>query len=176
MNARLMILGLLFESAKHGYEIQKWLETSKTDLWADVKSGSIYHALKKMEQEKLIEVQHRETVGNRSRAIYSITEVGKQTFLEMLESRWKRPLHVFPSTLYVLLTFYEHLPSTTLKSCLNTQIDLLELEIEHWNMGKKLKMEAEVLPEWGNLLFDNGLAHLEADLHLLQSLLARLKE
>lgn len=176
MNARLIILGLLSKSAKHGYEIQKWLEKSKTDLWADVKSGSIYHALKKMEQEKLIEVQNRETVGNRSRAIYSITEVGKQTFLEMLEGRWKRPLNVFPSTLYVLLTFYEHLSTSTLKSCLNTQIDLLEQEIEQWNMGKKLKMEAGVLPDWGNLLFDNGLAHLDADLHLLKSLLANLKE
>jgi DNA-binding PadR family transcriptional regulator len=46
MNARLVILGLLFESDKHGYEVQKWLEVSNTDLWADVKSGSIYHVSK----------------------------------------------------------------------------------------------------------------------------------
>ncbi|MXQ55599.1 PadR family transcriptional regulator [Shimazuella alba] len=174
MNARLMILGLLFESDKHGYEVQKWLEISNTDLWADVKSGSIYHALKKMEQEKLIEVKNREMVGNRQRSIYSITENGKETFLNMLENRWKQSLHAFPSTMYVLLTFYEYLPISKRKVCLSTQITLLEEEIQQWNKGKKLKMEAEVVPEWGNLLFDNGLAHLEADLHLLRSLLAKL--
>lgn len=100
-----MILGLLYESDKHGYEVQKWLESSHTDLWADVKSGSIYHALKKMEQEELIEVKNRESVGNRQRAIYSITERGKLTFLDMLENGWKQPLHAFPSTMYLLLPF-----------------------------------------------------------------------
>jgi len=35
----------------YGYEIQKWLEISHTELWADVLPGSIYHALRQMEKE-----------------------------------------------------------------------------------------------------------------------------
>lgn len=30
----------------HGYEIQKALEGSRADVWADVLPGFIYHALK----------------------------------------------------------------------------------------------------------------------------------
>jgi len=51
---RLFVLGLLYARPRHGYEIRKWLETRRTDLWTGVLPGSIYHALKQMTKEGLV--------------------------------------------------------------------------------------------------------------------------
>ncbi len=39
-----------------GYDIQQMLKLTNADRWGGVLIGSIYHALKKLEQEKYIEI------------------------------------------------------------------------------------------------------------------------
>lgn len=176
MNIRLIILGLLSQSSMHGYEIQKWLETSDASFWADVKSGSIYHALRKMEQEELIEIHSKKSVGNRSKAIYSITKNGRNRLRELLESGWSRSTSSYPSSLYVLLTFYDLLPLSVLEECMKKQIDLLKQEMQRWKQGEEIKMKEGVMPKWGKWLFENGRAHLYADIELLEKLLLQMQE
>ena len=54
---RLMVLGLLKSKPMSGYEIQQILTKSQSDSWAGILPGSIYHALKKMEKEGLVEIK-----------------------------------------------------------------------------------------------------------------------
>ena len=72
-----MVLGLLKTKPMSGYEIQQLLIISQSDSWAGILPGSIYHALKKMEKEQLVAIDSIEQTGNRSKAIYKITEQGE---------------------------------------------------------------------------------------------------
>jgi DNA-binding PadR family transcriptional regulator len=176
MNVRLIVLGLLCQRPQHGYELHKWLEVSRTDLWADVLPGSIYHALRQMHKEGLIEVQATEHTGNRSRAIYAITPAGQEAFEQLLSDQWQLPPRSFPVTLYILLTFSDRLPVTVLQEAIQRQIAALEQELGQWREGAAVKTQTNVLPPWGLALFENGRRHLEADLLLLHSLLVYLAE
>ena len=67
MSTRLMVLGLLNDTPRHGYEIQKWLEESRTAAWASVLPGSISHALQQIQREGLVEVCEVPQTGHRLR-------------------------------------------------------------------------------------------------------------
>jgi DNA-binding PadR family transcriptional regulator len=53
---RLLVLGVVrMHGRAHGYQVRRDLLTWSADKWANVAPGSIYHALKKMAKEKLLE-------------------------------------------------------------------------------------------------------------------------
>ena len=174
MNVRLIVLGLLRERPQHGYELHKWLELSRADIWADVLPGSFYHALRQMHKEGLVAVHSTERVGNRSRAIYSITAAGEEAFERLLHEGWQLSPRSFPTTLYTLLTFSEHFPTAVFRDVLQRQILMLEQALAEWQAGETAKTQAAVLPLWGPAMFENGLSHLEADLRLFRTLLISL--
>lgn len=55
MSVRLFILGLLKQQDAHGYELKKKLEEWGMENWANLNWSSVYHALRQMEKEGLIE-------------------------------------------------------------------------------------------------------------------------
>ncbi|HEY1012960.1 MAG TPA: PadR family transcriptional regulator [Herpetosiphonaceae bacterium] len=174
MSARLLVLGLLSERPRHGYELHKWLEESQSDRWASVLPGSIYHALRQMQKEGLVDVSATELTGNRARAVYALTAAGAAAVGELLAAAWRAPLSAFPSTLYVLLTFAHLLPAAELRASLEAQLAAIDGQLADWEAGLAAKTEAAALPAWGAALFANGRRHLEADRALLAEVLAGL--
>lgn len=76
--ARLFILGAL---AKHGpmygHQLRRDARLDRTDLWSDVRPGSLYGALHRLAAEGLIEPVRTEQAGNRpARTVYAITAEG----------------------------------------------------------------------------------------------------
>ncbi|TCL76366.1 PadR family transcriptional regulator [Hydrogenispora ethanolica] len=77
-----MILGFLFKKAMSGYEIKQMMGMS-TGYFIDASYGSIYPALKKLEDQGLITAA--ETVENgKFKKIYTINQAGKAVFLRWL--------------------------------------------------------------------------------------------
>lgn len=71
-----VILKLLAENGKmYGYEITKMV-SDLTDGEIELKAGSLYPALHKLERDKLV-VVHHENVGKRVRKYYSLTKEGE---------------------------------------------------------------------------------------------------
>jgi len=87
---RLMILGLVnWMEPVHGYDVRRELLSWNADKWAKVQPGSIYHALKKMTEEGLLEEVATEQVGARpERTTYRITARGRDSFENMLREQW----------------------------------------------------------------------------------------
>ena len=171
MNMRLLVLGLLEREPMHGYEIQKWLEISHTELWAEVLPGSIYHALRQMEKEGLVEVRATEQHGHRARAIYALTEAGRAMFQWLLREGWQQAPSTFPSDLYTLLTFSHRLPSEERRVGLQAMLSALEKALAQWEAGEQAKKEAIAFPTFLQAVFDNGREHLEANIRLVRRLL-----
>jgi DNA-binding PadR family transcriptional regulator len=136
---RLMVLGLLRMKSMSGYEIQQILQTSQSDLWAGILPGSIYHALKKMEKEELVEVESMEQTGHRIKAIYKITDKGELEFLQLLKESLEVSSVSLPSNLYTGLSFIKELPVEQVREALLSQKLLLEAELDKQRTGIELK-------------------------------------
>nr|BBH87328.1 PadR family transcriptional regulator [Thermosporothrix sp. COM3] len=169
-STRLMILGLLTRTPQHGYEIQRWLEESRTETWAQVRPGSIYHALQQLQKEGFVQIQEITHTGHRAKAIYALTQAGRQEFQRLLIEAFRRPPQAFPAEFYTALTFLQELPAEKRKNLIDALIPKLEQEITSWVEGEEQKHKAFPLPAHLRALFANGKEHLEADLRLLYRL------
>ncbi|GAA4671385.1 MULTISPECIES: PadR family transcriptional regulator [Amycolatopsis] len=82
---RLLVLGVVrMHGSAHGYQVRRELLTWSADKWANVQPGSIYHALKKMTAEKLLEQVETESGTGPDRTAYRLTEDGETEFQLLL--------------------------------------------------------------------------------------------
>jgi len=83
---RLLVLGVVrMYGTAHGYQVRRELLTWSADKWANVAPGSIYHALKKMATEQLLEVASTEGhPGGPDRTAYRLTVAGETEFQHLL--------------------------------------------------------------------------------------------
>lgn len=85
---RLLVLGVIqIRGRTHGYQVRRELVSWSADQWANIKPGSLYHALKQLTKERLLEaVEVEESEAGPERTMYEITEDGR-TELSTLVSR-----------------------------------------------------------------------------------------
>ncbi len=73
----------------HGYDVRRELLSWEADQWASVAPGSIYHALKKLAEEGLLDEVATEQVGSRpARTTYRTTPKGDSEFQDLLRKYW----------------------------------------------------------------------------------------
>lgn len=171
---RLIILGMLKIRPLSGYEIQQVLQMSQTEIWAGVLPGSIYHALKKMDKEGLIEVDTVEQTGHRIKAIYKITEKGQLEFTELLKSSLLGKSVGLPSTLYAAISFLHELPTKDSIQALAEQKVLLEKEVEQLKIGLATKEQHVTINEIAKLQFENMFAHYQLQIDFIEKLIVQL--
>jgi DNA-binding PadR family transcriptional regulator len=88
--ATLLLLGVLMDGSKHGYEIKQMVD-SRLSRVTDISSGTIYYTLKKLEKKRLV-TRSQERSGNRpERRVYSITKEGQARFEELLKESFQQP-------------------------------------------------------------------------------------
>ena len=77
---RLFVLGALARHGPlHGHAIRRQAALDRTDLWSEVKVGSLYQALRQMESEGLLAVVCTEQEGRLpARTVYALTELGRR--------------------------------------------------------------------------------------------------
>ncbi|WP_462413074.1 PadR family transcriptional regulator [Neobacillus sp. Marseille-QA0830] len=172
---RLMVLGLLRIKALSGYEIQQILQTNQSDIWAGVLPGSIYHALKKMDKEGLAEVDSVEQTGHRIKAIYKITEKGKEEFFLLVKESLREKSVSLPSTLYAAMSFMQELTLEEKLAGLEEQLQILEKELGLLQSGQKVKEQYVTIDPISKLQFENMFAHYELQIDFIQKLMSELK-
>lgn len=168
---RLMVLGLLKTKPMSGYEIQQILAKSHSDLWAGILPGSIYHVLKKMEKEELVEIDSIEKTGNRTKAIYKITPDGEKEFHKLLLESLQASSVFFPSNLYTGLSFIKYLKKDEIIESLQIQKHLLEKELAKSKEGIEIKRAYMPMDEVTEMLFQNFFKQYELQLDLLDNLI-----
>ena len=170
MNTEIFVLGFLKIRSMHGYDIQQYLQLTYADYWADILPGSIYNALKKMTKKGWVEVARTEATGHRNRAIYQITEAGKEALQTLLLEAWQKRPRVMPGTLYTALMFVSEVDKQDVIEAVDEQIGALEAELTETNRGEELKMQSPDAPPYIQIVMANSRAHLQADLDMLKEL------
>lgn len=94
---RLFILGTLSASGPlHGHQIRQQAQGDRTELWTDIRVGSVYGALKRLANEGLVREVRTERVGNRpERTIYEITGQGRRALAAVRETALRDLVHPY---------------------------------------------------------------------------------
>ena len=77
----LSALQLLHERPMHPYEMKRLISERRIDVVLDLKRGSLYHAVERLERDGLIEAAETSRDGRRpERTVYRLTDQGRDAF------------------------------------------------------------------------------------------------
>ena len=106
MDIKTMVLGFLMRGSMTGYELKKRFSLTFS-FFSALSYGSIYPALKKLEQEGLITLKVEVQDGSPNRKVCTITDSGRKAFLENLRTPFT--LERQKSAFLARLFFFAHL-------------------------------------------------------------------
>jgi DNA-binding PadR family transcriptional regulator len=171
---RLFALSALARGGQmHGYQIRRAAQLDRTDLWTDVKPGSLYNVLRRMTDEGLVEVVRTEKVGNPpERTVYAITALGRQELLARRDAAL-REVRLSPDPVDLAMQYTPDLTDEDLAEVIEArrtavagQLGLFEQEYR--TAGPDLVGREP-------LIFEHCLARLRAELAWHDDVLATLK-
>ncbi len=123
MDIQTIILGFLVENSLTGYELKSLFNISFS-FFSGISYGSIYPALKKMEQNGLITTKLKIQKSAPNKKICTITEKGKKKFHQAI----REPLAVdrFKNAFLSRLFFFSYLSPSERKNMANQYLQNLE--------------------------------------------------
>ncbi len=129
MNVRTLCLAILYFGDATGYEIKKMSVEGRYAHFVDASFGSIYPALAKLEADGCLTVREEPQPGKPARKIYSITEAGRQQFIEALHE--PPGPDVFRSAFLMVSMCADLLPRERVAQAVDERLADLSAEIEH---------------------------------------------
>jgi DNA-binding PadR family transcriptional regulator len=125
----LTVLCLLRERPMHPYEMQRLIRQRKNDNFLDLKRGSLYHAIGRLQRAGLIEVVSTTREGRRpERTTYRLTEAGAHEVLAWLRELLANPARD-STQFFAGLSFLGQLTPEDALEQLEARAGLLEAEI-----------------------------------------------
>ncbi|NGP18755.1 PadR family transcriptional regulator [Devosia aurantiaca] len=107
MNVRTLCLSILYDGDASGYDIRRMCTEEEFSYFVEASYGSIYPALAKLEDEKLVTSRTEQQDGKPARKVYSITELGRSVFADELgaplgEDMFRSPFLLFARFAHIL--------------------------------------------------------------------------
>jgi len=135
---------LFFFSIKptHGYEIQKFISLNRMSEWNNIKSGSIYYAIKKLEKDGYIRMSDKPEEGEKKKQIYEITQKGRDILKKLAYNEMSKPLQGASSEKFLLYPMIASLQKEEIIQCVEKQISDLDAQknrINDWRKEKNQK-------------------------------------
>lgn len=146
------ILGLLYQKPRSGYEMKLEFESALNEFWS-AKHSQIYPELKKLADDGLVEYRV-EIVGNvLEKKQYSITEKGREDFLQWMQKDVEMP--PTPKSEFLLQMFFSScLPEQRRREMTACQLDQHRRRLEQLRENQKKfdRIPAERDPAFGDYL------------------------
>jgi DNA-binding PadR family transcriptional regulator len=143
----LTVLCLLRERPRHPYEMQRVIRQRRNDNFLDLKRGSLYHAIARLQRAGLIEAVETQREGRRpERTVYKLTEAGEREVLGWLRDLLAKPGQV-STPFFAALSFLAHLRPEDVLAQLGARADRLEAEIASTDAVLR-----EIMPRIGRLV------------------------
>jgi DNA-binding PadR family transcriptional regulator len=173
---RLMILGLVqWMQPVHGYDVKRELESWQADEWANIAPGSIYHALRKLAADGLLEEVATEQVGARpARTTYRITPKGEREFTELLRRFWwqfQPPIDPFMAG----FAFLPQLPRDEAVAALRNRARGLRAAADMQRFALSSAFMRQTKPAHVGWQFERMIAQMEVDIAWCERIAARLE-
>ncbi len=156
-DAELMVLGLVAEMPRHGYQLEQVIEERGMREWTQIGFSSIYFVLGKLEKAGLVASSKPE--GAKAKKTYSATEAGYEALVvQSLEAlRVLRPTH--PSVL-LGMAHWPVLEAKSAVAALRQRGGAIAGELARL---ENIQFEQQPLPDFVEALFDFSLSQLRAE-------------
>ena len=173
MSVQLVILGLLSEQPRHGYELRQEVERRLYATYINLSGGSLYYNLGQLERLRYVEKAWAEQKGRYpKRQVYQITSAGKEYLREELrrlfvdtESREKMfdPLNT-------ALAFGHFVADDEIREALSSQLRWAK-ERATWIRGQREFWQTQEISLNQAKIIEHGLAHYQAEIDWLETFL-----
>jgi DNA-binding PadR family transcriptional regulator len=156
----------------HGHKIRTAAQMDRVELWADVKPGSLYGALRRMADDGVLEVVRTEQEGNLpARTVYGITDKGRTELVSLIRSVLD-DTKLRPDPIQLVLLHGGEIGSDELCTAIQRRRGSYAAQLDFW---RNLRVEAEpYLTRLEAVAFDYTLMRLETELSWHDHLLAEL--
>jgi len=158
----------------HGYAIRQAAQLDRTELWTDVKPGSLYNALKRMTDEGLVRVARTERDGNPpERTVFEITEAGRAELVKQRDAALT-DVRLLPDPVDLAVQFTPDLSPAQLIAAFTAR----RRAVADWLAQFRCEQvtAAPDLVGLEPLIFEHCVVRLEAELAWHDRVLDRLKE
>ncbi|MCA2219328.1 PadR family transcriptional regulator [Wangella sp. NEAU-J3] len=171
----MMILGVVqWMQPVHGYDVRRELLNWDADKWANVKPGSIYHALRKLTEEELLREVATEQVGARpARTTYEITAKGAEEFMTLLRGNWWH-LSTPPDPFMAAFSFLPVLPRPEASAALRSRAAQLQAGVERLREAQKADW-FQTKPTFVSWMWELTIERSEAEIRWCERTAARIE-
>ena len=163
-DADIVVLSLLAEQPRHGYDLDRVIEQRGYRQWTSLAFSSIYYLLKRLSERGLLEPDE----GSQGRrTVFRVTEAGRR---ELSKAAGERVLTPAPPSAGVLpaLNAYSRLDDPKLAALLSQRAEALMVRLDELRA-----LSAQVDEEHALAIFDYEILRQEADLAWTRSLLKK---
>ena len=178
MSVQLVILGLLSEQPRHGYELRQEVERRLYATYINLSGGSLYYNLGQLERSGYVEKVRSEQKGRYpTRQVYQITPTGKeylQTELRRLLEDTDARERVF-DPLNAALAFWGNEDVEGLREALTMQLQWARQRAE-WIIRQQAYWREKNIAIAQTKIIEHGLVHLEAEVRWLEQFLKDLED
>jgi DNA-binding PadR family transcriptional regulator len=170
---RLFVLGALARHGPmYGHQIRRDARIDRTELWSEVKPGSLYSALHRLEAEGLIEPVRTEQQGNLpARTVYAITSEGRRE-LRALREEALREVIMRPDPVDLALAMSADLDEDALRGYFAGRRQALS-----GRAALFARVRAHAWPDQGaadDLIIEHAIARIETELRWHDMVLERI--
>lgn len=167
---RLVILGILKEGPKHGYQIKKIIQ-KEMGIFSEFEMQSIYYPLSKMEEQGLVKKKEIKGENNLNKYTYHITPQGEKEFFELCRQIFLSQRQPFVE-LDVALYFLPFLDKKKILPLFRLRLWFLE-KVKRWLLTKE--KEQKDMPKNLALLLKHHFKLASAESDFLQDMIAAIK-
>ena len=163
-DADIVVLSLLAEQPRHGYDLDRVIEQRGYRQWTSLAFSSVYYLLKRLSERGLLEPDE----GSQGRrTVFRLTEAGRR---ELKQAAGERVLAPAPPSAGVLpaLNAYPRLDDPALVALLEQRVEALLGRLDELRA-----LRAQVDEEHALAIFDYEILRQEADLAWTRSLLKK---
>ncbi len=163
-DADIVVLSLLAEQPRHGYDLDRVIEQRSYRQWTSLAFSSVYYLLKRLSERGLLEPDE----GSQGRrTVFRVTEAGRR---ELRQAAGERVLAPAPPSAGVLpaLNAYSRLDDPALAALLAQRAEALLGRLDELRA-----LRAQVDEEHALAIFDYEILRQEADLAWTRSLLKK---
>lgn len=172
-STRLFALSVLARRGPmHGYQIRQEARRDRTELWTDIKPGSLYNALHRMAGEQLVRVVRTEREGNPpERTVYEITSEGRQELAEQRDAAL-RDARIRPDPVDLALQYTPDLGPEELATAIHARRQALAAHLAM--LERERRQAGPYLTGLEPMLFEHNLVRVRAEIEWHDRLLGSL--
>jgi DNA-binding PadR family transcriptional regulator len=156
-DSELLVLGLVAEMPRHGYELEQVIEQRGMREWTQIGFSSIYFVLGKLERKGLVRAETPVTA--KAKKSYELTRTGKKTLVDQTVTALQTVRPTYSSLLMGMI----HWPVLTREQAmdaLHTRKETLAKALERL---ADIQLERQPLPDHVDVMFDFSIGQLKAE-------------